>query len=996
MRKQLALLSAVLLAGSWTSSSYAQTPSLVAEDLVPSAAGTLPIATARVERPEFVQSQGGVVFHAGSSGDTFNPVGEVFYVGAVNAAGQELFRFVDDQARSVAAGLWAPPLGTTAFVTSVFNQVNIELRAFRSDGSQPFVLTEPLAQSVNPTFNVLISGDQAGTVIFVATPEVSGQISVRALDAANGVQLWKQFMPAGSSLTQLCTDVTGSRVFALLEFGATGFNSDSLVTLDGQTGNWLWDLGVTGIFGVAEGRALSCPPPSNLLFLAEGSALTSSRVAAFDSGNGNLVWSTNVTGEVRALARDQVDPALLVLSRTWNNGTNPALLTALRPQTGLNKWSQVLGPVGPAQGIAQQGLVLSEADRRAFVAHVGSTPASVGLAAVNLDGGGLIWSSQQSAGGLSNAVRQSLATVSSGGQLQLAWYSAVENQSSGSDYRIVFSAAASGAPLAVHQNGFILGQARPLGLSLPKSGPLGFLSVRAGEGQRRLAAFNRSNAQPLWSVGLGTYWLQGDPPMPGRRLASSPDGARVFVSVDPEDTGDTRQVLSLDGATGAQLWSAPQAISWLERDIEYCEQPGAPARVLLQYDGSGTTTGRTRQTALNASNGAVLWSAEWPPSGFATHFAGPLVQHPSSSEVAGIAWPPFPSKLIVLVRNSATGQLKFARELTNTDFGSGAVAGALSASDLCYAPDGTRLYVLVGFGTTLSLPPRFGILAIDAASGTTLYAQLLGDLPGPGTPSPRPGFLRISSDGSELIAALDAPAVGTRVTGIAALNGSLQWQVDRPGSLLDAEIDPSQRSLFVLLGNPDGTQSRLAALDITSGALLAEAEALTGSWPAKILAFDGPNLSTLSGDATVTASAAARLQKLEVPELISGPPSISLAAPEQVEFLLDRPSASAGNIYLLLGSLSGSSPGLPLPGGLILPLVPDALTTLWLTTPNQTPFVDGLDLLNSQGDARAALALPTGLNPSLAGLTAHHAFLEFDPAAQILFVSPASGFALVP
>jgi outer membrane protein assembly factor BamB len=960
---------------------------------VPSTTGSLPIATARDERPGYIQSQAGVVFHAGSSADAFDPVGEVLYVGAVNSVGQELFRFRDDQARSIAAGLWAPPLGSTAFVTSVRDQRNIELRAFRSDGSQPFVLAEPLAQSNDYLFEVLISGDQAGTVVFVATPEGFNQLSVRALDASSGVQLWKVSMPPDCSLTHLATDATGARVLVLLEFGPSGFNSDSLVALDGQTGDVLWELGVSGIFGVANGRALSCPPPGDLLFLAEGASLLNTGVAAFNSSNGNLVWFTNVTGSVDSLARDQVDPALLVLSSTWNIGSNPALLTALRPQTGIHKWSQSLGPIGVPQGLEQHALILAEADRRAFVAHKGTLPATVGFAAVNLDGGGLVWSRQEAADAFSNFTRDPLALVSSAGQSQLAWYSAADTPTEGSQYRILLSDSASGTPQAVHQAGFVVGQAQPLDLSFPEAGPLGFLAVREGEGQRRIAAFNRSDAQPVWSASLGTYWLQGDPSMPGQRLASSPDGSSVFTSIDPEESSDPRQVVSLAGLTGAIQWSVGLPFSWLERDIEYCAEASAPARVLLQFDGSSVPTGRTRQLALAAANGATLWSAEWPTSGFDTYFAGPLVQHPNGAELAGAVWTQLPSKMVVLVRNSATGQLKFAREVTGSDFALPALSGLISPLDLSYAPDGGRLYVLVQFGATVTLPPRFAILAMDAVTGTPLYAQMLGNLPGAKF-GPQPTYLRIGADGSELIAAMAASQVGTRIAGIAAQDGSLRWQFDRPSTLLDAEIDPSRRSLFLIFSSQ--TTARIEALDISSGALLAQAESLAGPWPAKALAIDGSKLWALSGDLTVTENAAARLQSLEVPELISGPPVISLAQPQPVEFLLDRPNSSAGHIYLVLGSLSGTSPGLPLPGGLVLPLVPDALTNLWLASPTQAPFIDGLGLLDAQGDARAGLALPAGLSPALAGVKASHAFVEFDGAAQLLFASPASGFNLVP
>jgi hypothetical protein len=111
---------------------------------------------------------------------------------------------------------------------------------------------------------------------------------------------------------------------------------------------------------------------------------------------------------------------------------------------------------------------------------------------------------------------------------------------------------------------------------------------------------------------------------------------------------------------------------------------------------------------------------------------------------------------------------------------------------------------------------------------------------------------------------------------------------------------------------------------------------------------------------------------------------------------LDRPSSASGSLYLVLGSASGTGAGLPLAPGVVLFLEPDAYTSLWLAGPTASPFVNGLGLLDAEGDGRAGVLLPPGLNPALAGLLIRHAFVEFGGTGADLFASPTSSLRLVP
>ena len=80
-------------------------------------------------------------------------------------------------------------------------------------------------------------------------------------------------------------------------------------------------------------------------------------------------------------------------------------------------------------------------------------------------------------------------------------------------------------------------------------------------------------------------------------------------------------------------------------------------------------------------------------------------------------------------------------------------------------------------------------------------------------------------------------------------------------------------------------------------------------------------------------------------------------------------SSRANDIYYLLGTLSGTSQGTPLPGGLLLPLNLDNLLIGMVCYPNIGVFVNTLGSINSKGRATSAIDIPPGLLvPSLVGL----------------------------
>ena len=95
--------------------------------------------------------------------------------------------------------------------------------------------------------------------------------------------------------------------------------------------------------------------------------------------------------------------------------------------------------------------------------------------------------------------------------------------------------------------------------------------------------------------------------------------------------------------------------------------------------------------------------------------------------------------------------------------------------------------------------------------------------------------------------------------------------------------------------------------------------------------------------------------------------------------------------YLLLGSVSGTSPGLPL-DGFVLPLIVDQYMFHTLLSPNQPPLAGSLGLLSAAGDSSATFTVPPQFPPIWVGTTFYHAYVVLEATPTLLRVVYASDF----
>ncbi|MHC4946269.1 MAG: hypothetical protein ACYTG7_24920, partial [Planctomycetota bacterium] len=88
------------------------------------------------------------------------------------------------------------------------------------------------------------------------------------------------------------------------------------------------------------------------------------------------------------------------------------------------------------------------------------------------------------------------------------------------------------------------------------------------------------------------------------------------------------------------------------------------------------------------------------------------------------------------------------------------------------------------------------------------------------------------------------------------------------------------------------------------------------------------------------------------PTLLADTHEISETAGGQVNFSLKAGEDQANRTYLLLGTVSGTDPGTPLPGGLAtLPLNWDPFTDVVLLLLNSPVFLNFLGSLDANGQA---------------------------------------------
>jgi len=134
------------------------------------------------------------------------------------------------------------------------------------------------------------------------------------------------------------------------------------------------------------------------------------------------------------------------------------------------------------------------------------------------------------------------------------------------------------------------------------------------------------------------------------------------------------------------------------------------------------------------------------------------------------------------------------------------------------------------------------------------------------------------------------------------------------------------------------------------------------------------------------------LERQPVAPLTADVPSLSLVGGGVQALALSAP-AHPSELYWVLGSITGTSPGIAVDGQMI-PLTLDAYTLQTLAAPNQAHLSGTLGALDTSGAGTAAIVIPPASDPALAGLTLYHAFVTL--AGQVTSASNAVSLTLIP
>lgn len=148
------------------------------------------------------------------------------------------------------------------------------------------------------------------------------------------------------------------------------------------------------------------------------------------------------------------------------------------------------------------------------------------------------------------------------------------------------------------------------------------------------------------------------------------------------------------------------------------------------------------------------------------------------------------------------------------------------------------------------------------------------------------------------------------------------------------------------------------------------------SFPVKV----GPDLTYNGSGPGIFDEGDAYLVKIAALSLVVDTDVISAALGKTVNLSLRAGPGNAHRSYLLLGSVSGTSPGTLLPGGqVVLPLNWDAFTNLVAVLINTASFQGFMDNLDSDGIGTAVFDTLGSLPPEAVGVTFSFAYGLNDP-----------------
>ena len=125
------------------------------------------------------------------------------------------------------------------------------------------------------------------------------------------------------------------------------------------------------------------------------------------------------------------------------------------------------------------------------------------------------------------------------------------------------------------------------------------------------------------------------------------------------------------------------------------------------------------------------------------------------------------------------------------------------------------------------------------------------------------------------------------------------------------------------------------------------------------------------------------------PSLSGDVKQVSVSTGGAQTLTLDADSQSALRGYWVVGSVTGTKPGVLL-GSIVVPLRYDFYTDFTVAVPNSSFLRTSRGTLDAKGRGKATLTVPKGLGPAAIGVTIYHAFITFTGTTIHMASNPVS------
>ncbi len=864
---------------------------------------------------------------------------------------------------------------------------------------------------VQPTNALALSAD--GTKLFVvgSENEISGSsllgfATIGCFRTSDGTLEWIQRQaPSGNQLLSydhLAVAGDGSRVLAAGGDGLGQNGTAYLAAYDTQLGFPIYQSPVSA----GRVRDLAVSPGGVQAAIATDPTSFGDDVFVFDIPSGSALWSTRLGDQAVACAYGS-DASRLAVHAIQDGilpGTQENQLTTwcLSGSSGQILWSRPFdAPWGAPGGIDEdpgqmlQTLFVEAATERVFAAASRGPeggPEDFHIASYDFMDGSTEWSQSFAiTDAYDDQELRALVGLEGTGQLILVGDDAQLDDPQGLSVRSLDSTD------GVEQWQYTWNQSSsaanvPVDLVENASGNQLFLLDRLNLGTYLLVALAAESGEEQWQANLAfPEWTDLDARC---QLVPSGDGSAIYVHL----AGSTlSRVFAFDATTGLLKWSDEfGALSEPKFTFPVLALAPDDSALFVGADASGPLGGLELR-ALDPLSGSELWSTDLPSSTSQELFGGmhfdPATRRlfVAGTEAVLIGAPAgADSNLVWYALDGDTGEQVFRGVYQ----GSPAETPSFEqAMQFVLAPDLQTGSVLGRVdGSTGSL-----VIATFATDEGKLLWSRVETSPDAGGAEPRDavhaaagGVLVVGSR----VSSTQSPATDDIVvTGYMTAFGLPLWTRTfdfGAGDLLEQLVTGTDDLTVYGIG------TRGLGTALTDELFVFALDALTGEslWTASYdsplpgFGFDDsghdlfvdPNEQALFGAGTVWNGeqlADTIVFRFGLPSLYATPPTLSVGAGGTQSLTLRATPEQAGDLFLVVGSATGTSPTIIL-DGFELPIIPDVYTNFTVASAGSGMFPGSFGLLDVFGRAQAQIQLPPGTNPSLAGVTLNHAYLTFD------------------